>query len=230
MMDEVSTRKFEMLSRVRDFGAAHPAQFPAGGLTADLMTRIGAAVEALGAYSVAQVSGGGAARQGTHGKAVARARLREDVETVARIAKAIDARVPGVSRAFQLPTSNRDQALLDSAKAFLEAAAPLAQEFALREIGETFWAQMRQDVAAFEAAAVSQQRGIKSRVAANQAFDQKLAEGMGLVRELGLILDTKLKRDPMLLAEWRSSARVRSVGRGPRPGAETDAEAAPPGA
>jgi hypothetical protein len=44
MMDEITTRKYQMLSRVKDFGATHPELFPAGSASARLLAGIGSAV------------------------------------------------------------------------------------------------------------------------------------------------------------------------------------------
>ena len=215
MMDEITTRKYQMLSRVRDFGATHPELFPTGSASARLLAGIGSIVDALSAISVAHVQGGGTAREASRSKAAFREAVRDAVETVARIARSMEAETPGFSNRFRVPASKRDQALLDAAKAFLADSQPLRPRFAEWELGEEFWAQMGQEVAAFESSMLHQERGVTSRKAAGQALDERAAEGLRLVRRISPLVHKKVKHDPLLLAAWESSVRVRGVSRVP---------------
>ena len=230
MMDEITTRKYQMLSRVRDFGATHPELFPPGSASARLLAGIGSAVDALSAISVAHVQGSGTAREASRSKAACRDTVRDKVETVAKIARSMEAETPGFSNKFRLPETRREQALLDAAKAFVADSEPLRARFAEWELGEEFWAQMAQDVAAFEASMLHRERGVTSRKAAGQAMEERVAEGLRLVRRISPLVHKKVKHDALLLAAWEGSVRVRGVGRGQQEPGESgtpDAPAAP---
>jgi len=62
MMNEIETRKYEMLARVREFGATHAQAFAAGTFAAGLLAEIATAVENLSNHSVAKTTGGGFTR------------------------------------------------------------------------------------------------------------------------------------------------------------------------
>jgi len=222
MMDEVTTRKYQMLTRVRDFGATHPELFPAGGASARLLAAIGSAVDALSAISVAQVQGSGTAEEASRGKAALRAKVREAVNTVAKIARSMDAETPGLSSKFRPPATRREQALLDAAKAFLAEAEPLRPRFEEWELGGEFWTQTAGDVAAFEASMLHRERGVSSRKAATQALDERVAEGLRLVRRISPLVEKKVKHDALLLAAWENAAKVRNLSRGQRPEGEEE--------
>jgi hypothetical protein len=62
IMNNLETRRYEMLSRVRDFGAAHKNLFPAKSLAAESLNIIAATVQDLAQHAASQASGIGAAR------------------------------------------------------------------------------------------------------------------------------------------------------------------------
>jgi hypothetical protein len=103
MMNERDTRTYEMLARVRDFGARHAEQFPSGSLGADILAEIGAVVDKLSAHSVEQAAGSSTAREGTANRRLARETLRSDLEAMNRTARAIAVRVPSIAEKFRLP-------------------------------------------------------------------------------------------------------------------------------
>jgi hypothetical protein len=153
------------------------------------------------------------AREASRSKAAFRETVRDKVDTVAKIARSMDAETPGFSNKFRLPVSKREQALLDAAKAFMAESELMRPRFAEWELGDEFWAQMGQDVAAFEASMLYQERGVTSRKAAGQALDERVAEGLRLVRQISPLVHKKVKHDALLLAAWESSVRIRNVSR-----------------
>src|SRR5687767_978245 len=110
-MNSLDTRRYEMLVRVRDFGAANAHLFPASGLSGKAFVAVGEAVNALSTHAASQFSGRGAAREGTASKGVAREALRDDLDAIVRTAHALALDMPGVDDKFEMPRVNSDQAL-----------------------------------------------------------------------------------------------------------------------
>jgi hypothetical protein len=124
MMNSSQSRKFEMLTRVRDFGASNPNAFPAGSHAAELLSAIETAVIQLSGSSAAQAAGTDRARAGTANKQLAREALVDDLEKISRTARAIARRVPGLEGRFHYRSNMRAQTLVDTARAFVAEASP----------------------------------------------------------------------------------------------------------
>ena len=86
-MKSLDVKKYNMLIRVRDFGAARADLFPPGSLGARTFVEIGAIVDRLNASVTSESSGRRVARQGVVSKAVARAGLRRALEAISRTAR-----------------------------------------------------------------------------------------------------------------------------------------------
>jgi hypothetical protein len=213
MMNEIETRKYEMLARVRDFGVRNAATFPAGTFAADLFGQIGATVAQLSVYSATKATGTATSREGTASRRLAVEALRDDLEVIARTARAIAIRQPNVAEKFRLPSSERAQALLDTARSFAAEAAPLRTEFARHEIGDAFFAKLEADIAAVEQALSVQRRGRDARVAARAAIESTVAAGMLAVRQLDSVVRNKVAADPAMLSAWASASRVQRTAR-----------------
>jgi hypothetical protein len=227
MMNGDETRKLEMLARVRDFGAGHPAAFPPGGLAADLLTRVGAALDALADHAAAQIAGFSSARRATVDRTRARRALRDDLEAISRTAEAVDVTTPGVAKKFRMPGAARDQTLLGTARAFIADAPPFAAEFVRRELPADFLDTLASDVAAFEHALSAQRRSREGHKTATASIDEALAAGLAALRELDPVLRNKFRGDALMLLAWEQTSRVQ---RGPaaRKAAPDDPAAAPP--
>lgn len=61
-MDNITNKRYEMLKRVRDFGATQTAVFPNGSLGKELFSTVAQAVTELEGHSTSQASGKGAAK------------------------------------------------------------------------------------------------------------------------------------------------------------------------
>ena len=70
-MNELETKRYQMFTRVREFGARHASAFPADSLGGQLFAEVGAVVTALAGYATTQSVGRGGARERTVLKATA---------------------------------------------------------------------------------------------------------------------------------------------------------------
>jgi hypothetical protein len=221
-MNSFDTRRYEMLVRVRDFGAANATFFPPSTLGAKSFTAVGAAVAALSDHAAMHVSGRGSAREGTASKAVAREAIRDDLEAIVRTARAMALDTPGVDDKFRPPRSNGDQAILNAARAFARDAAPMAAAFHEHDMPADFLDDLQQDIDAFEEAIRDHEAGKDTHVAARAGIEAAIDEGLDAVRRLDAIVPNRLRNDPKALALWERARRVERTSRAKSDGAEPE--------
>ncbi len=224
-MKDKEIRKFEMLMRVRDFGVTHANAFTAASVGGQKFAAIGAVVDELEAHGANQFSGKGAAQAGTLAKRVARTSVREMMVAIRDTAQALEEIMPGVSANFRVPSNNGDQALISSARAFVEAATPIKSEFIQREMPATFLENLTAAIALFESAVNEKNTNTERRVAATAAINASLERGAKLVRELEPIVRNKFRSDAATLAAWESASHV---ARAPKKSAPKTTPAPPP--
>jgi hypothetical protein len=212
-MDSLEARRYEMLTRVREFGAAHAASFPAATLGGELFAEVAAAVGELETHAARQSSGAGAARQSSTSKEVARAALREDLSAISQTARAMSFETPGLDNKFRMPHKASDQELVNTARAFATDCAPLSAEFIRYEMRANFVEDLRADIAAFEEAINQKHAGKETRVAATVAIDTATERGLKAVRRLNAIVRNKFRGDDSTLAAWTSASHVERTAR-----------------
>jgi hypothetical protein len=193
---------------VRDFGESHTSSFPIGSLATQKFQAIAAVIEEVEAHGMAQSGGKGAAQAGTSAKRAAREDLREKMVAMRETALAMEEITPGVSVNFRVPRTNGDQALISAARAFVEAATPLKNEFLQRELPATFLEDLAAAVTRFENALNEKNTNTEKRIAATAAISSSLERGMRLVRELDPIIRNKFRGDAAALAAWASASHV----------------------
>lgn len=230
-MNNLDTRRYEMLVRVRDFGAAHKDLFPTrttvGGKAFATITE---AVEELTKHVASQLSGRGTAREGTTSKAVAREALRDEVDAIIRTARALALDDPGLDVKFKPPRSNGDQALISAARAFVVDAAPIAEAFVEHGMPKSFLKDLEGSIAELETAIQERNAGKETNVASQAAMEEAMEQGLGAVLRLDAVVTNTARGDASTLAAWELARRVTGrVGRGRGEAAE-EGTTAPPAA
>ena len=119
-MDTIEVLSYEMLVRVRDFGASRTTEFPAGGRSGQLFAEVAAVVAELSHQAIVQATSAGGARVSSAAKARLRTSLRQDLRAYCQTARVITADDPDMKKKFQITKGNGDQHLIHSARAFLE--------------------------------------------------------------------------------------------------------------
>lgn len=221
-MNDREIREVESLTRIRDFGAANAAAFPAGSLGAGLFTRLNDVVDELNRHGRDQTLGSGAAKTSTGAKRDARESLRQQMRAISDTARAMESSVPNISNSFRVPNTNGDEALLNAARAFVSAATPLKVEFTSRELQESFLDDLSETIDEFERAVNSRNLNTERRVSATASIKHVLEQGMQLKRELDAIVRNKFRADPAKLAAWESARHVE------RPSRRNKTEPTPP--
>ncbi|PYS92116.1 MAG: hypothetical protein DMF64_10025 [Acidobacteria bacterium] len=224
-MKDTERHAYEMLVRVRDFGQARAADFPAATTGGGLFAALDTIVQELDGHAEAQTSNRSAAVQGTTGRAVARAALREDLEAINRTARAMAINNPGLADRFRLPRGNNDQTLLSTARAFASDAVPFKAEFIRHEMPAAFLDDLAADIADLEQAIADQNRSGDAHIAATQSIDTTLEHGLNLKRQLDAVVRNKYRADSATLAAWTSATHVESKAKAkkaqPKPTAES---------
>lgn len=226
MMTGKQTMIYEMLTRVREFGASYPTAFAEGSHAATLLTKISGAVDEVTGSSAAQAAGSDLSRAGSASRKLARETLLEDVDTISRTARVIARRVPELEGRFGMPRRMRSQTLLDTARAFVADSVPWREEFARLALGGEFWARVESDIETLERALSAQRRGRETRTTAAAVIRRALEEGAAAVRELDVLVKNFFARNDVALSAWTAASRVQRV-RGGRTRSAGTAIAAP---
>ena len=216
-MNDSQTKTFEMLRRVDGFGAEHAADFPAASLGGEKFAALGGVIDELEKQGTAQSAGGSGAKTSTGAKRAAREELREQMAAISETARAMESARPGIAASFRMPNTNGGQALSNAARAFVEAATPLKQEFIRHELPATFLEDLSAALNTFESAQSSQNQNTERRVTATAAIESVVERGRRLVRELNVIVNNKYRKDSATLAAWESASRVERLPRKKKP-------------
>ncbi|MGH9801450.1 MAG: hypothetical protein ACRD82_13880 [Blastocatellia bacterium] len=199
-MDNITTKRYEMLKRVRDFGVAQTAAFPDGSFGKELFAAVAQSVAKLDSQSANQSSGRGEAQSIASTKSATRVDLREMIKAINRTAAVIAFETPGLENKFRLPRGTNDQALLNAARAFAADAVPLKAAFLKHEMPADFIERLNQLIADFEQVSTQKAAAVGSHVAAKISIDETVASGLQAVQQLDVIIRNKFNGDPATLA------------------------------
>jgi hypothetical protein len=213
-MNLVDIRRFEMLTRVRDFGLEHAAVFPAASPGGKIFGELNAAVARLDEEAVSQYTGVGSSIGGTASKASARAALRDTLHTFVLTAQAIAVAkgTSGLEDQFRMPPHG-DQRLLTAAKAFAEEATPIKADFIAHAMPPTFIDDLNAQVAEFEGIQQSHTLSKETRAAARYGMDAAMEQGIMAAIRLDAVVTNTLKHDGASMAKWSVARHVEYPGK-----------------
>ena len=123
-------------------------------------------------------------------------------------AHSLESELPGISQSFRMPPTNGDETLINSARAFVEAATTLKPKFISRELPATFIEDLQAAIAQLEASVTSYNRQRGNHSAATASLRDALMRVLALRRELEPIVRNKFRDDPAALAMWESASRL----------------------
>ena len=197
--------RYEMFLRVRDFGAAHSELFHESSAGAESFARLGQVVSQMEEHAIAKQL---AAKDGRTVKTAARAAVRKRMLAIARTARRVAVRVPGVENKLQLPRLQSDAALLTAARTFLREVEPVANKLVHLGLPSTFLKEFTDAVSVFDNAIAGRRAG-RAGVAAGQAgIDKTIAEAFDIIRTLDVAVANTLEDNSVLLAAWKRDRRV----------------------
>jgi hypothetical protein len=198
-------RRYAMLVRVRDFGAAHRDRFPDSSVGAEAFAAIAAAVSRLEAHHRVRISG---SRPAT-AKRLARQALLARLHIISRTARAIAIDRPEFDDRFRLPERRpRDQVLLVAGQVFLETAEACAADFVAYGLPVGFVEELKQLVDGFEQAMRECDEGRGKRAASRSGMERGFSSGLTAVRKLDVIVNNQFAGDEDTLAGWTRHRRI----------------------
>lgn len=229
-MNDSENRAREAFARAHGFGLAHASDFAPTSLATQLFATLTGIVSDLDGHAARQTSSRGSAFEGTTTRGEARRELRADLRAINLTARAMAADVPGIDDKFRMPPVGNDQLLLNAARAFLADATPLAAQFIAHEMPANFLDDLRDDIAALEAAIGNQASGVSEAVGERVAIETKVEQGIVVMNKLGAIMKNKYANNPAVLAEWTSASHIeRAPRRKKEPASVGGGESTPPG-
>ena len=198
-----------MLVRVKQFGVAHADLFSATTTGGGLFAAVGATVDKLTAYGVAQTRG--IVRDQRSTKTAARDALRTMLARIRRTANAITPEPPAMNGKFIVPRSRGDQRLLLAARGFLQDATPLRDQLVAHHLSATFLDDLSAAIDAFAAAIQAQADLRESLAAARAGIADTMDAGSAAVDRRDAIVPNALQHQPDILAEWQSARHISQV-------------------
>lgn len=207
-MNDSANRAREAFARAHGFTLAHATDFAPTSLATQLFTTLADILRDLDKHAAEQASSRGSAFEGTTTREEARRELRADLRAINLTARAMAAEVPGLDDKFRMPPIGNDQILLSAARAFLADATPRAAQFLAHEMPADFLDDLRDDIAALEAAINNQSSGVGSAVAARVAIETKVENGIATLNKISAIMRNKYANDPATLAEWTTASHI----------------------
>jgi len=204
-MNSLEIRRYQMLTRVRDFGQSHSDSFPPSSYGSELFAAVNTAVSELKEQGVLQYSSKNATRQNTAMKMALGAKLRKEMSAISQTARTIGFELRGIEERFRMPRSKNYMMLLSTARSFASEAAPLAAEFIKREMPANFLDQFNTSIELFEKAIMDRVGNTAAQIEATATINQVIQEAMKAVRRLDVVVRNKFRSDPATLAAWMSA-------------------------
>ena len=201
-------RRYQMLRRVRDFGATEREKFASIPLAVRTFALVADAVSAVEHTASQQSRSRRAGREHTIAKTEARRRLMNHLQVIRRTARALALDAPQLLGAFQMPRAPRDLTLVAVARAISAHAAPLECEFIAHALSETFVADLNRLIDDFEQAIGRRHVLGGDHVQARVGIELAVARGFLAVRRLDAIVPNRLRGNAPALALWKSARFV----------------------
>jgi len=202
------TRRYEMLVRVADFGAAHANIFPADSLGGQMFVAVKNATAILTESAATEISSRGAVYERGRARDAARVRLLTVLEPIRRTARALALDMPGVDGKFRLPSTPATRALMSSARACAKDAHALSAAFLTHGLPATALDDLDGAVLVFENAVRDHAASRSALVAARAGIESAIQAGMTAVQRLDGIVLNILHGDSASTAVWEQARRV----------------------
>ncbi|HEX8463651.1 MAG TPA: hypothetical protein VF627_03450 [Abditibacterium sp.] len=193
------------------FAAANPTYFPAGkpagGYIASLQTVSGV----LSKHAADQIFSDGLAKSSVAQKRAVLMSIWDDMVAIARVARAHQSEVAGLSDVFKSPKNGREDDWIAAASAMLlalDADPTLAQFFIDNGMPDDFVADLRADIAAFTTISTAQDQNDGNYRAATLEIDAAIKDGIALMIKLDAYCKAKFAGNPVLLAAWNSASHL----------------------
>jgi hypothetical protein len=222
-MNNKDRRRYEMLARVRDFGASNGHLFPESSLAQQAFGEVTSGVKEIETHDLAEASASVSARATR--KLEARRALVERLMLVAKTAQVVSGSGPDFKAHFQVPDTTNDHLLLTTARKFATHAAPVAEQFIAHGMASTFVADLGARIEQFEGAL--RDRGVSrdQQMAARDGIKKGLATALAAARKLDVIVSNHLASDSAVRGVWKRNRRIEYANRSRKVAAKSRSEA-----
>ena len=222
-MTDNQNRRHQRAVRVRGFIAQRLEDYSATGVVRQLYAQLQALITKLESLAAAQVAGISEARQHTDNRGSARLALRQALEAISSVARAM-----GVANEFPLPDRDNDNNLLHAARAFVLKCLARKAEFLAHEMPADFIEDLQADILALETAIAEHGDAVGDHIQASDAIDVTIDELDEVIDKLDAIMRPKYAGNRPVLTEWLSARHVERAPRRSQPSAPPPTGAAPP--
>ena len=186
--------------------------FPAGSKGAALAESIKRELARLNAIAVAKSAGTSKRKQGTAGRRGARETLRELVDAVADTARSAARERPEIDGVFNLAGKDRsDQTLVATARAFADAAAPLAGLFVEYGLPATLVNDLRAGADGLEQNISLQAEGAGAGVNTTASAEETFQNIADLVERLDPVVRNTCRGNQVKINAWERARRLESA-------------------
>jgi hypothetical protein len=198
----------QMMARVADFYREHADSFNSNTVAADSFAALGAAVRRISERTTLQIASANELRTTSANLAAARKALESYLRRIVDTAAGISVDKPGVDESFRLPHGQSDQALVETARAFVPEAESIKADFVSHCLPENFVDELRAAVDAFEEARLAKAASLSKRVNATKGLSDAMEKALKLLPRLDAVVANTLGDNPAALAEWNITRTV----------------------
>jgi hypothetical protein len=225
-MRRTETARYEMLVRVRDFGATYGERFPGSTRGSESFAAVNTAVTQLEQHGASQYSNRHAMRGTKATNSDAYRELLDTLDAIERTAHAVALDTTIVDGMFAVPKKRGPAAVLNAARSIVTNAEPLAKAFIAHGLPKDFVAQLETTIATFEEVRKQRVAAKEQHASARKAIDEAFESGTEAVQHLDAIVANVIGGDGQAMAAW-SVARHVEPRRAPRRKKEEEEEASP---
>jgi hypothetical protein len=201
------TRRYEMLARVQQFGAARRERFPESSVGGRAFGDVAAAVAQLRAYAAARMATN---RERTQVKTLAREALVRRLATISSTARVMAATTPGIDDLFRLSRHRRltDLTLLTTGRMFVHEAGAFKGRFLAYHLSPAAVEELPGLVEEFEQAIRRHDSKRCDQAATRAGMTAAFQSGLAAARLLDVLVDNLFQGDAIAMALWRRARRI----------------------
>lgn len=196
--------RYEMLLRVRDFGATYADRFPESSGAARAfaeVARLTAMIQEMDAKRIVAV------REGQRARVDQRKLMLNRMKAIVRTSRAIRS-ATGSRLRLAMPNRRSDTTMVLAARAFLHETEPYQDQLEGFGLPAAYLTELRSTADVFEAALKARRAGRSGVAFARAAITAALGEGADLARTLDVIVHNLIGHDPAAMAAWTRDRRL----------------------
>lgn len=212
-MTDAERRRIEGLSNTVTYADENAADFPAGSVQEKEITKIRTELTNTDQYAVGQVTGEGEAGSAFENKDTARENLHERMKPIADAAKVMEYEIDGIADMFRMPRNRTDQDMLNTARAWVTAAAPYDADFQRYGLDRNFIADLNAAADAFDNSMPATTAAVAERVAATADLGASIRRAMVSHRIVVAVMKIIYANNPGKLAAWLSASHIEKAPR-----------------